>query len=152
MRRFRPCSLPARKNPGSDLSERPACAREGHFRGGAPARPIFRSPCPRRTARIANSLLDKALERNRMFRGKANRVSLPHQMCFGAAFPPKQRAKNVSPARPQPARCGRRHDDSANTGRGDGGHGRLVPAPAASVVIAVHTVSMPDNPASFYQG
>ena len=30
----RTLSLPARKNPGSDLLERPACASEGRFRGG----------------------------------------------------------------------------------------------------------------------
>ena len=46
MRCFRPCSLPARKNPGSDLSERPVCTREGHFRGGAPAPPVFGALAP----------------------------------------------------------------------------------------------------------
>ena len=122
------------------------------FGGVAPARPVSWSPFPKRTARIAKPLPDKALARHRMFRGRANRVSLPHQTCFGAAFSPKQRAKNVSPARPQPARCGRRHDDCANGGLGDGGHGRLVPAPAERAGIAVHPLPIPDNPASFRQG
>ena len=52
----RPRSLPARGNPGSDLLERPVCAYEGRFRGVAPARSDSRTPCPGRTARIANPL------------------------------------------------------------------------------------------------
>ena len=131
-----PPYLPARRIPGSDLSERPACTSQGRFRGGAPARPVCRSPCPGCTARIANPLPDKALARHRMFRGKANRVSLAHRRCFGAAFSPKQRPRSVAPVRPQPARRGRGRLDSANGSCGGGANGRLVPARAALPVAA----------------
>ena len=116
-------------DPGSVLSERPVCASEGRIRGTLPLGPFFGAHTPGRTARIANPLPDRSLARLRMTRGRANRVSLAHQECLGPAFPPKQRAEYVSPARPQPERCGRGHDDSANCGRDDGGHGRVVPAP-----------------------
>ena len=107
MRRFRPSSLPARKNPGSDLSERPVCTREGHFRGVAPARPRVRCRCAGRPARIRNPLSDKALTRPRVFRGGAKQASGVHGECFVAAFSPKQRTTVRKLARPQPPSGGK---------------------------------------------
>ena len=62
------CSLPARKNLGSDLSERPGCASEGHFRGVAPAPPVLRSRGPTRPGNINNLLLGNQLARSRLLR------------------------------------------------------------------------------------
>ena len=128
------------KIPGATSPKGPFVQARAVFGGGRSRTSRFLSPCPGCTSRIANSLPNKALVRHRVFRGRANRVSLAEQACFGVAFSPKQRAKNVSLARPQPARCGRGHDDSADGGRGYGGHGRLVPTPEACVVIADDTL------------
>ncbi len=49
--------LPARKNLGSDLPERPVCASEGRFRGGAPAPPAVRSSGPIRPGQLNDSPL-----------------------------------------------------------------------------------------------
>ena len=54
-----PPRLPARKYPRSELPERPACASEGCFRGGAPAPLVFRPSCAGRPARPRNSLTNK---------------------------------------------------------------------------------------------
>ena len=64
-----PRGLPARKDPRSDLSERPVCASEGRFRGVAPVRRGVRRRCAGRPAQIHKSLPDKALARPRVFRG-----------------------------------------------------------------------------------
>ena len=138
--------------PGATSPNGQAVQARAVFGGVAPARPVSWCPCPGRTARIAKSLPDKALARLRMFRGSVNCVSLADQTCFGAAFSPKQRARNVSLARRQPARCGRGHDDSANVGRCDGGNRHMIPALAVRVVVAAHSVPIPDNPASFRHG
>ena len=84
-------SLPTRKNLGSDLLERPACASQGRFLGVAPAPLLFRPSCADRPTQIRNSLLNKALARPRVFRGGAKRASGVHGECFVAAFSPKQR-------------------------------------------------------------
>ena len=105
--------LPARKDLRSDLPEKPDCTCEGHFRGGAPARPVFRSPCPRRSARLANPLPGNALARLRVLRLRQERVALPGKTCCAEAFSPQQPYAGVAPARPQPARA----EEGTITGR-----------------------------------
>ena len=82
-----PAGLPARKDPRSDLRERTVCAREGRFRGGAPAPQLFRSSCAGRPAGIRNLLLNKVLSRSRVFRGGAKWAFRLHGECFAGAFP-----------------------------------------------------------------
>ena len=94
-----PPRLPARNAPGSDPSERPVCAREGHFRGGrygTAGRAVkgFHSSRPSEQLPAVRSVIPVSF------------VALgPHQPprdpCVGA-FSPHERATGDSPARPQP--------------------------------------------------
>ena len=79
--------LPARKCPWSDLSERPVCASQDRFRGGAPAPSVFRPFCAGRPARPRNSLPDKAFRSDECFAGCANRASNPPRECCADSRP-----------------------------------------------------------------
>ena len=146
MRRFRtsaadhfaaPCGPPRRPAGEFPGATSPKCRlrTRGPFSRDAPARPVIRSPCPGRTARIANPLPDKALRWMQPLRRSADRVALQANACCAKAFSPQQPEKNVAPAGPQPARRARERDDSARSRRGDRGNGWLVPAPAARAVV-----------------
>ena len=79
---------------------------------------------------------DKALQWMRLLRGRCGRVALQTNACCAAIFSPQQREENVALAGPQSARRGKRQDDSAKSGRGDGGNGCLLPSPTARAVVS----------------
>ena len=108
--------LPARKIPRSDLSERPACASEGRFRGGAPAPPSVRRSRRGRPAPIANPLAGSNLHGLRCFAGGQNSTALADEACFGGAISPKQWVSDVSPAQPQTSKRGSGRDRRADEG------------------------------------
>ena len=94
--------LPAGKNLGSDLSERPFCASEGRFRGGAPAPPMLCPSCPGRPARSANGMTDRALPRPRVLHTVPEQSCAAPRRCCAGVFSPQHWEPGVQTTRPHP--------------------------------------------------
>ena len=103
----------------------------GPLSGGAPARPDFRTPCPGRTARIANHQLGKALPWVRMFLGRCEQRFGCGPIVFRNDDFPETAAPKCFAGATTVHSAGRSRDDGPC---GDGGPGRLIIAAGAETV------------------
>ena len=82
------CGLPARKSPGSDLSERPSYASESRFRGGRSRVGARTQPCARVARRWPQPFDSKPVSTGRGLSPPASRLAAPP---FAGAISPNER-------------------------------------------------------------